>query len=141
MKDIKTKASKFHEEIVKGISIARSLGFNNEKNTPLFSYFLFRNLSDRLRIFREEELQSQQPEVKQIKQIIDQEIEEIECEINGCRGRVEEFSDWKKAIKSKVLEFKNLRLCYELVMFLSGEQANESASHSDMSYVIRTKLT
>jgi hypothetical protein len=40
------------------------------------------------------------------------------------RGKVEDIGDWKKAIKSKVLEFKNLRLCYELVMYLSGEQSN-----------------
>ena len=102
-KDIKAKTMKFHEQIIKGISIARSLGFNNEKNTPLFSYFLFKNISDRLRIFREEQLQSQQPQIKQIKQIIDQQVDEIEYEIAMSRGRVEQFSDWKKAIKSKVL--------------------------------------
>ena len=102
-KDLKSKSLRFHEDIIKGISIARSLGFNNEKNTPLFSFFLFKNISERLRIFREEELQSPNADAKQIKQVIDQEIDEIEYEIAMSRGRIEEFSDWKKAIKSKVL--------------------------------------
>lgn len=58
-RDIKTKSLKFHEEMIKGINIARSMGLNNEKNTPLFAYLLFKNINERLRIFREEELQSQ----------------------------------------------------------------------------------
>ena len=45
--------------MIKGINIARSMGLNNEKNTPLFAYLLFKNINERLRIFREEELQSQ----------------------------------------------------------------------------------
>ena len=57
------------------------------------------------------------------------------------KNKVEEFPDWKKAVKAKVLEFRNLRLCYELVMFLSGEQSNEKISHNEMSYVIRTKTS
>ena len=40
------------------------------------------------------------------------------------KGKIEEYSDWKRAAKAKVLEFKNLRLCYEVVMFLSGEPSN-----------------
>lgn len=43
--DLKAKTIKFHEDIIKGIVIARSLGFNNDKNTPLFSYFLFKSMS------------------------------------------------------------------------------------------------
>ena len=88
-KDLKTRALKFHEEIVKGISIAKNFGAIGEKNTPLFSYFLLKNITERLRIFREEELQSQQPEVKQIKQVIDEEIDEVEYELAMIRGRVE----------------------------------------------------
>jgi hypothetical protein len=53
-RDIKSKSLKFHEEMIKGINIGRSMGLNHEKNTPLFSYYLFKNISERLRIFREE---------------------------------------------------------------------------------------
>lgn len=50
--EIKARTIKFHEDIIKGIVIARSLGFNNDKNTPLFSYFLLRSMSERLKLFR-----------------------------------------------------------------------------------------
>ena len=53
-KDLKLRALKFHEDIVKGITIAKNFGAMGEKNTPLFSYLLFKNITERLRIFREE---------------------------------------------------------------------------------------
>ena len=56
------------------------------------------------------------------------------------RGKVEDFPDWKKAVKAKVLDFRNLRMCYELVMFLCGETPNENISHNEMSYAIRKKI-
>jgi len=36
------------------------------------------------------------------------------------RNKVEDFGDWKKAVKAKMNDFKNTRLLYELVMFLAG---------------------
>lgn len=54
---------------------------------------------------------------------------------------MEEYAHWKNAVKAKVLEFRNLRLCYELVMFLCGEPSSEFVSHNEMSNVIRTKIT
>lgn len=138
---IKDITVKFHSEIVRGINIARSMGLNNEKYTPLFSFFLFKAVSEKMKKFREEELMnSQSPEAKPLRQIIDQEIDELEYEINGLKNKVEEFTDWKKAVKAKVLEFRNLRLCYELVMFLCDEPSNQNISHNEMSYVIRSKI-
>lgn len=55
-------------------------------------------------------------------------------------GKVEDFGDWKKAVKAKMLEFRNLRLCYEMVMFLCNEPSNENISHNEMNYVIRSKI-
>jgi hypothetical protein len=45
----------------------------------------------------------------------------LNYEIAMIRNKVEDFADWKKAVKAKVNEVKNTRLCYEMVMFLSGE--------------------
>ena len=53
---------------------------------------------------------------------------------------MEDFGDWKKAVKAKMLEFRNLRLCYEMVMFLCNEPSNENISHNEMNYVIRSKI-
>ena len=55
------------------------------------------------------------------------------------RSKVEDFSDWKKAIKAKSQDVKNTRLCYELVMFLSGEPHSETASQNEMKYIIKAK--
>ena len=57
---LKDNTLKFHNELVRGINIARSMGLNNEKYTPLFSYYLFKTVSDKLKKFRDEELMNVQ---------------------------------------------------------------------------------
>ena len=52
--NIKDMTVKFHQEIVRGINIARSMGLNNEKYTPLFSFIIFKSISEKLKKFREE---------------------------------------------------------------------------------------
>lgn len=42
---LKEKSLKFHQEIVRGLNIARSMGLNNERLTPLFAYHLFKAIS------------------------------------------------------------------------------------------------
>lgn len=55
------------------------MGLNNEKYTPLFSLFLFKAVSDKMKKFKEEELNgSQSPDAKPLRQIIDQEIDDLE---------------------------------------------------------------
>lgn len=47
---------KFHSDMVRGINIARSMALNQERSTPIFSYFLLKAVSDKIRAFKEEEL-------------------------------------------------------------------------------------
>lgn len=79
-------------------------------------------------------------EVKQFQQILDSECDDIEYEMAMIRSKVEDFPDWKKAVKAKQAEIKNTRLCYELIMFLCGEPNNDSINPNEMRYVIRSKL-
>lgn len=58
-------------------------------------------------------------ENKQYKPIFDQEIDEIDYETMLMRNKVEDFPDWKKAVKAKMNDFKSIRLLYEMVMFIS----------------------
>lgn len=51
---IKQKVLKFHQEIVRGINIVRSMGLNNEKYTPLFSYFMYKAITEKMKKFKEE---------------------------------------------------------------------------------------
>ena len=50
--NIREMTVKFHQDIVRGINIARSMGLNNEKYTPLFSFIIFKSISERLRKFK-----------------------------------------------------------------------------------------
>jgi hypothetical protein len=43
--DAKDKVLKFHAELVRGINIVRSMGLNNEKYTPLFTYHILKAIS------------------------------------------------------------------------------------------------
>jgi hypothetical protein len=36
------------------------------------------------------------------------------------RNKIEDISDWKKAVKLKMNDVKSTRLLYDFVMFLSG---------------------
>jgi len=55
------KVLNFHQELVRGLNIVRSMGLNNERLTPLFSFFVLKTISERMKKFREEELSSNQP--------------------------------------------------------------------------------
>lgn len=50
----KDKILKFHQELVRGLNIVRSMGLNNERFTPLFSFFVLKTISERMKKFREE---------------------------------------------------------------------------------------
>lgn len=56
------------------------------------------------------------------------------------RNKVEEFGDWKKAVKAKMNDIKNIRIVYEVVMFLSGEQTSNTINQNDMRNIIRAKV-
>ncbi len=56
------------------------------------------------------------------------------------RNKVEEFGDWKKAVKAKMNDIKNIRIVYEVVMFLSGEQTSYTINQNDMRNIIRAKV-
>lgn len=138
----KSKFSKFHAELVRGINIARSMGLNNEKLTPLFSYFIFKNICDRIALFKKDELANvSQLEVKQFKELLDSESDELNYEMAMMRNKIDDYQDWKKSIKIKLPEVKNIRLCYELIMFLSGESSSQSITLMEMKNVIKTKLS
>jgi hypothetical protein len=51
---VKEKVLKFHQELVRGMNIVRSMGLNNEKYTPLFSYFIFKAITEKMKKFKEE---------------------------------------------------------------------------------------
>lgn len=50
----KDKVVKFHSELARGINIVRSMGLNNEKYTPLFTYHIFKTISERIKAFKAE---------------------------------------------------------------------------------------
>ena len=55
------------------------MGLNHEKHTPLFSYYVFKSVSEKLKKFRDDELiNNSQSEAKQYRQIIEQEIDDID---------------------------------------------------------------
>jgi hypothetical protein len=49
---LKEKVLKFHQEIVRGVNIVRSMGLNNERNTPLFTFFIFKDISDKMKKYK-----------------------------------------------------------------------------------------
>ena len=75
--------------MVRGINIARSMGLNQEKHTPVFSYFLMKSISEKMKKFRDEELSSMNQEAKEFKQIIDGEIDDLDYEVSMMRGKIE----------------------------------------------------
>lgn len=70
------------------------------------------------------------PDIKVFKQIFDQEIDDVEYEIAMMRNKIEDFPDWKRAVKAKSGDVKNTRLLYEIVMFLSGENPADNVSQN-----------
>lgn len=54
----------------------------------------------------------------------------MDYEMAMMRNKIEEFPDWKKAVKSKAQEVRNTRLCYEMIMFLSGEPHVDNISQN-----------
>lgn len=58
--NIKDKVVKFHQDIVRGINICRSMGINNERSTPVFSFFILKTISDRMKAFRDENFSATQ---------------------------------------------------------------------------------
>lgn len=95
--------AKFHSELVRGINIVRSMGLNNEKYTPLFAFHLFKAISERIKAFKNDELpaNSTQADVKQYRQMLDSEGDDLDYEMAMLRNKIEDFQDWRKAIKSK----------------------------------------
>lgn len=87
---IKQKVLKFHQEMVRGINIVRSMGLNNEKYTPLFSYFIFKTICEKMKKFKQEELTVHQnvPDIKQYRQIFDSETDDLDYEIAMLRNKV-----------------------------------------------------
>lgn len=55
------------------------------------------------------------------------------------RSKVEDFPDWKRAVKAKMNDFKSVRLLYEMVMFMVDEIPSENISQNDMKSMIRIK--
>lgn len=78
--------------------------------------------------------------MKQYRQILDSEGDDLDYEMAMMRNKIEEFGDWKKAVKAKAQEVKNTRLCYEMIMFLCGEPHVDNISQNEMRYIIRSKL-
>lgn len=79
------------------------MGLNNEKHTPIFAYHIFKAVLERIKAFKNDQLSvnQNQPDVKQYRQILDAEGDEVEYEMAMMRKQIEDIQDWKKAIKSK----------------------------------------
>jgi hypothetical protein len=71
---------------------------------------------------------------------VQRELSEVDTEISLLRGKVEDSNDWKKVLKSKIEDSRNIKLCYEMVTFLSGETPFENLNNTEMQTNIRNKL-
>lgn len=57
------------------------MGLNQEKNTPIFAMFVLKAVSDKIKLFKEEELPANAlntNDLKSYRQILDQETDELD---------------------------------------------------------------
>lgn len=66
--EMKTRILKNHSDILKGVTVARGLAQANERHSNYYTYYIFKNILERLIRFKEEVDEIQ--ELREITQIV-----------------------------------------------------------------------
>ena len=123
----------FHADMAYGIELIEKMSMKDEENTPLIMYFICKKIRDSTKAFKNHFSSSlKTADLKKINEILNEEIEELNCRIESLSTVGRQYENWKSAIAKTLEQSKNVKIIYDIVMFLGNEPSKESICDVEM---------